>query len=59
MAKCKLGMSSFDINIKFKDKEEARRYAKRVLEKLDIYVRKRIGQQQQWYVLVILRGIKP
>ncbi len=28
MNKSKLGMSSFDIDIKFKDKEEARRYAK-------------------------------
>ena len=33
MAKSKLGMSSFDIDIKFKDKEEARRYAKRMIEK--------------------------
>lgn len=34
MAKSKLGMSSFDIDIKFKDKEEARRYAKRLIEKI-------------------------
>lgn len=34
MAKSKLGMSSFDIDIKFKDKEEARRYAKRLVEKI-------------------------
>lgn len=32
MAKSKLGMSSFDIDIKFKDKEEARKYAKRLKE---------------------------
>lgn len=34
MSKSKLGMSSFDIDIKFKDKEEARRYAKRLIEKI-------------------------
>lgn len=32
MAKSKLGMSSFDVNIKFKDKDEARKYAKRLIE---------------------------
>lgn len=34
MTKSKLGMSSFDIDIKFKDKEEAKRYAKRLIEKV-------------------------
>lgn len=34
MSKSKLGMSSFDIDIKFKDKEEAIRYAKRIIEKI-------------------------
>lgn len=34
MSKSKLGMSSFDIDIKFKDKDEARRYAKRLIEKI-------------------------
>ena len=29
MAKSKLGMSSFDIDIKFEDKEEAMKYAKK------------------------------
>ena len=32
MAKKKLGISSFDLNIRFKDKEEAIRYAKRLKE---------------------------
>lgn len=41
MAKSKLGMSSFDIDIKFKDKEEARRYAKRVLEKIRYICKKK------------------
>lgn len=41
MAKSKLGMSSFDIDIKFKDKEEARRYAKRVLEKIRYVCKKK------------------
>lgn len=41
MAKSKLGMSSFDIDIKFKDKEEARRYAKRLIQKIrDICTKK-------------------
>lgn len=34
MSKSKLGMSSFDIDIKFKDKDEAYRYAKRLIEKI-------------------------
>ena len=41
MAKSKLGMSSFDIDIKFKDKDEARRYAKRVLEKIRYICKKK------------------
>ncbi|MCI8778280.1 MAG: hypothetical protein HFI87_03950 [Bacilli bacterium] len=41
MAKSKLGMSSFDIDIKFKNKEEARRYAKRVLEKIRYICKKK------------------
>jgi len=41
MAKSKLGMSSFDIDIKFKDKEEARKYAKRVLEKIRCICKKK------------------
>lgn len=40
MAKSKLGMSSFDIDIKFKDKDEARRYAKRLVEKIRYICRK-------------------
>lgn len=34
MAKSKLGMSSFDIDIKFKDRDEAYKYAKRLIEKI-------------------------
>lgn len=34
MAKSKLGLYSFDIDIKFKDKEEAMKYAKKVIEKI-------------------------
>lgn len=41
MAKSKLGMSSFDIDIKFKDKDEARRYAKRLIEKIRYICRKK------------------
>ena len=41
MAKSKLGMSSFDIDIKFKDKDEARRYAKRLIEKIRYICKKR------------------
>lgn len=41
MAKSKLGMSSFDIDIKFKDKEEARRYAKRLVEKIRYICKKK------------------
>ena len=41
MAKSKLGMSSFDIDIKFKDKEEARRYAKRLIEKIRYICKKK------------------
>lgn len=41
MAKSKLGMSSFDIDIKFKNKDEARRYAKRVLEKIRYICKKK------------------
>lgn len=50
MSKSKLGMSSFDIDIKFKDKEEAIRYAKRIIEKIRYICNKKIGWQQQWYV---------
>lgn len=32
MSRSKLGISSFDLNIKFKDKEEAYKYAKRLVE---------------------------
>ena len=32
MSKSKLGISSFDLDIKFKDKDEAYRYAKRLKE---------------------------
>ena len=32
MSKSKLGISSFDLNMRFKDKEEAIRYAKRLKE---------------------------
>ena len=45
MAKSKLGMSSFDIDIKFKDKEEARRYAKRLIEKI-----RYICNKKEWSV---------
>lgn len=41
MAKSKLGMSSFDIDIKFKDKDEARRYAKRLIEKIRYICKKK------------------
>ncbi len=41
MAKSKLGMSSFDIDIKFKDKEEARKYAKRLVEKIRYICKKK------------------
>ncbi len=41
MAKSKLGMSSFDIDIKFKDKDEARRYAKRLVEKIRYICKKK------------------
>lgn len=41
MAKSKLGMSSFDIDIKFKDKNEARRYAKRLIEKIRYICKKK------------------
>lgn len=34
ISKSKLGMSSFDIDIKFKDKDEVGRYAKRLIEKI-------------------------
>ena len=34
MSKSKLGISSFDLNMRFKDKEEAIRYAKRLKEVL-------------------------
>ena len=34
MAKSKLGMSSFDIDIKFKNKDEAMKYAKKLIEKI-------------------------
>ena len=43
MAKSKLGMSSFDIDIKFKDKEEARKYAKRLIEKI-----RHICNKKEW-----------
>ena len=32
MSKSKLGISSFDLNMRFKDKEEAIKYAKRLKE---------------------------
>lgn len=35
MSKSKLGISSFDIDIKFKDKEEAYKYAKRFIQKVN------------------------
>lgn len=41
MAKSKLGISSFDIDIKFKDKDEARRYAKRLIEKIRYICKKK------------------
>lgn len=41
MAKSKLGMSSFDIDIKFKDKDEAKRYAKRLIEKIRYICKKK------------------
>lgn len=41
MAKSKLGMSSFDIDIKFKDKDKARRYAKRLIEKIRYICKKK------------------
>ncbi|MGN1342821.1 MAG: hypothetical protein ACI4VL_06515 [Bacilli bacterium] len=41
MAKSKLGMSSFDIDIKFKGKEEAKRYAKRLIEKIRYICKKK------------------
>lgn len=41
MAKSKLGISSFDIDIKFKDKYEARKYAKRLVEKIRYICKKR------------------
>lgn len=31
-------MSSFDIDVKFKDKDEARRYAKRLIEKIRYWI---------------------
>ena len=44
MAKSKLGMSSFDIDIKFKDKDEARKYE---------FTPKSCGRRQH-----ILKGIR-
>lgn len=41
MAKSKLGMSSFDIDIKFNDKDEAYRYAKRLIEKIRYICKKK------------------
>lgn len=41
MSKSELGMSSFDIDIKFKDKDEAYKYAKRFIQKVNSICKKK------------------
>lgn len=44
MSKSKLGISSFDLNMRFKDKEEAIRYAKRLKEFIIYTCKKKAGK---------------
>lgn len=55
MSKQKLGMYSFDIDIKFKDKAEAKRYAKRLIENI-----RYISKKNNWSAtaMVCISNIK-
>ncbi|MFA7689146.1 MAG: hypothetical protein WCX96_03575, partial [Bacilli bacterium] len=58
MARKKLGIGSIEINKKFKDKEEAYRYAKRLIEHIRYVCKK--NAKKGWYAqaMVVVSNLK-